>query len=149
MEENKLSIGTMAASAECSVPTIRYYEEIGLLPQAARSANGRRFYTNTDLQRLLFIKKCRDLGFSIEQVRNLAALSENGNRACIELRDTAQEHLDTVLAKITELQQLKENLVAFVQNCDAACIGGIAKDCTIIGDISSTASGKVSKSCCG
>lgn len=149
MGNSNLTIGALAARTECSVPTIRYYEEIGLLPQAARSANGRRHYDDTDQQRLLFIKRCRDFGFPIEQVRNLVSLFDNGDRACNDARDMAQDHLVAVRAKVKELQQLEESLMAFVQSCNAACIGGAAKDCTIIEDLSSVPSGQGSKSCCG
>ncbi|RZJ09911.1 MAG: MerR family transcriptional regulator, partial [Rubrivivax sp.] len=65
---NALSIGTVAKQAGCSVPTIRYYEDIGLLPPAARTAAGQRSYGKADLQRLGFIRRCRELGFPVDQV---------------------------------------------------------------------------------
>jgi DNA-binding transcriptional MerR regulator len=115
------------------------YEEIGLLPHATRAANGRRYYGDADHKRLLFIKRCRDFGFPIEQVRNLVSLFEEGDRSCVEVRDVAQEHLNVVRAKISEFRQLESSLAAFVESCDAACCGGAAKDCTIIEDLCSTA----------
>jgi len=138
MKNDSLSIGALAKRVRCTVPTIRYYEEIGLLPHANRAVNGRRYYGDADRQRLLFIKRCRDFGFPIEQVRNLVGLFENGDRSCMEVRDVAQEHLDAVRAKITEFRQLEASLAAFVESCDAACCGGAARDCTIIDDLSST-----------
>lgn len=149
MEGGTLTIGALAARTQCTVPTIRYYEEIGLLPEAARSANGRRYYSDADQRRLLFIKRCRDFGFPIDQVRNLVSLFEDGDRSCIEVRDMAQDHLTTVRAKIEELRQLEGSLLAFVQSCDEACSGGIARDCTIIEDLSSESSSQGAKSCCG
>lgn len=125
---------------QCTVPTIRYYEEIGLLPHATRATNGRRYYGDADHKRLLFIKRCRDFGFPIDQVRNLVSLFENGDRACIEVRDLAQEHLNAVRTKIAEFRQLETNLAAFVESCDSACCGGTANDCTIIENLSSAAS---------
>lgn len=140
MGNDNLSIGALAKQVQCTVPTIRYYEEIGLLPHATRAANGRRYYGDADYKRLLFIKRCRDFGFPIEQVRNLVSLFENGDRACVEVRDLAQEHLNAVRTKIAEFRQLEVSLAAFVESCDAACCGGTAKDCTIIEDLSSTTS---------
>jgi len=139
MKNDNLSIGALAKQVQCTVPTIRYYEEIGLLPHATRAANGRRYYGEADHKRLLFIKRCRDFGFPIEQVRNLVSLFEEGDRSCVEVRDVAQEHLNVVRAKITEFRQLEASLAAFVDSCDAACCGGTAKDCTIIEDLSSVA----------
>lgn len=148
MESGKLTIGTLAGRTQCTVPTIRYYEEIGLLPPAPRSANGRRYYSEVDQKRLLFIKRCRDFGFPIEQVRDLVSMFEDGDRACVEARDMAQGHVTQVRAKIEELRQLEESLLAFVQSCDEACIGGAAQDCTIIGGLSSQPPTPGTRSCC-
>lgn len=139
MENENLSIGALAKQVQCTVPTIRYYEEIGLLPHATRATNGRRCYGNADHKRLLFIKRCRDFGFPIDQVRNLVSLFENGDRACAEVRDLAQEHLNTARAKIAEFRQLEANLETFVESCNAACCSGMTSDCTIIESLSSTA----------
>lgn len=139
MGTENLSIGALAKQVQCTVPTIRYYEEIGLLPHATRATNGRRYYGDADHKRLLFIKRCRDFGFPIDQVRNLVSLFENGDRACIEVRDLAQEHLTTVRAKIAEFRQLETSLATFVESCNAACCSGMASDCTIIESLSSRA----------
>ena len=100
----------MAERTGCNVPTIRYYEEIGLLPRAARKASGHRVYSDADMRRLLFIRRCRDFGFSIEQVRALVGLMDEGSRDCMEARDLAQEHLDTVREKIREMKALECNI---------------------------------------
>ncbi|GAB3554628.1 helix-turn-helix domain-containing protein [Noviherbaspirillum agri] len=136
MSHPRLTIGALATHTSTSVPTIRYYEEIGLLPQAQRSANGRRYYRDADLKRLTFIKRCRDFGFPIEQVRELVKLFEDGDRSCIEVRDLAQVHLDTVRAKLEEMRQLEAGLASFVESCDEACCQGATRDCTIIVDLS-------------
>ncbi|MBC3917068.1 helix-turn-helix domain-containing protein [Undibacterium sp. CY18W] len=151
MENENLSIGALAKQVQCTVPTIRYYEEIGLLPHATRATNGRRCYGNADHKRLLFIKRCRDFGFPIDQVRNLVSLFENGDRACTEVRDLAQEHLNTVRAKIAEFHQLEANLETFVESCNAACCSGMTSDCTIIESLSSIArtNGPRGKGCAG
>lgn len=136
MPNPALTIGALASHTSTNVPTIRYYEEIGLLPQAQRSANGRRFYRDADLKRLTFIKRCRDFGFPIEQVRELVKLFEDGDRACIEVRDLAQMHLDTVRAKLKEMRQLEASLISFVESCDEACCKGSTRNCSMIEDLS-------------
>ncbi|WP_019143011.1 MerR family transcriptional regulator [Noviherbaspirillum massiliense] len=146
MDSENLTIGALAARTQCSVPTIRYYEEIGLLPQAARGANGRRYYREADQKRLVFIRRCRDFGFAIEQVRGLVGLFENGDRPCAEAREMAQDHLITVRTRIEELRQLEQNLLACVQSCDDACIGGPVRECTIMDDLSQAA-GQSAQSC--
>lgn len=136
MSHSSMTIGALATHTSSNVPTIRYYEEIGLLPQAQRSANGRRYYRDADLKRLTFIKRCRDFGFPIEQVRELVNLFEDGDRSCIEVRDLAQMHLDTVRAKLAEMRQLEASLMSVVESCDEVCCKGSTRDCTIIEDLS-------------
>jgi DNA-binding transcriptional MerR regulator len=131
-----LTIGDLASQTNTNVPTIRYYEQIGLLPRALRAANGHRHYNDADLLRLGFIKRCRDFGFTIEQVRELVALYENGDRACIEVRDMAETHLHAVRKKLEDLRQLESSLVAFVASCDEACCKGTTRNCAIIEDLS-------------
>ncbi|CAN5316037.1 N/A [soil metagenome] len=136
MPHSNLTIGALASHTRTNVPTIRYYEEIGLLPQARRATNGHRYYRDVDLQRLGFIKRCRDFGFPIEQVRELVALFEDGDRACIEVRDMAQRHLDLVREKLEEMRQLEASLVGFVASCDEACCAGPTRNCAIIEKLS-------------
>src|ERR1700690_1483071 len=93
---NNMTIGSLAAETGCTVPTIRYYEEIGLLPEAFRRASGHRVYDGADLRRLTFIRRCRDFGFPIEQVRALVALVGSPDSNCTAARDLAQLHLDEV-----------------------------------------------------
>jgi DNA-binding transcriptional MerR regulator len=119
-----LTIGALAQRTGCNVPTIRYYEEIGLLPRADRRAGGHRVYGQPDLRRLTLIKRCRDFGFPIEQVRTLVALTESLSRDCVEARDLAQAHLGTVRQKLKDLRALEKSLVQFVERCDATCAGG-------------------------
>jgi DNA-binding transcriptional MerR regulator len=130
-----LTIGALAKAAGVTTPTIRYYEEIGLLPPAGRSASGQRMYEETDLLRLTFIRRCRDFGFSIDQVRLLAGLSISADRDCVEVRDVANTHLGEVRKKLVELQALEQNLSAFAQECDTACAGGAGHDCVVFKDL--------------
>lgn len=127
-----ISIGVVAQQTGCTVPTIRYYEEIGLLPTGPRTEAGRRLYGAPAVRRLTFIRRCRDFGFSIDQVRELVTLVDEPRRPCIEVRDIASGHLAEVRKKLEELQALESSLSAFVVSCNTACAGGPAIDCTIL-----------------
>jgi DNA-binding transcriptional MerR regulator len=87
------------------------------------------------VRRLTFIRRCRDFGFSIEQVRELVGLVDQPDRPCIEARDVAARHLVQLRQKLSELQALEGRIAAFVCSCDAACAGGAAVDCTILEDL--------------
>lgn len=130
------SIGVVARQTGCSVPTIRYYEEIGLLPPGPRTEAGRRVYGDDAVRRLTFIRRCRDFGFSIDQVRELVSLVDQPDRPCLEVRDIAARHLDQVRGRLAELQALEASMTQFVRSCDTACAGGAALDCTILEDLS-------------
>lgn len=132
----KLSIGLVARQTGCTVPTIRYYEDIGLLPPAGRTQAGQRHYDQRTVRRLTFIRRCRDFGFSIEQVRELVGLVDQPDRPCADVRDIAAHHLQQVRRKLDELKALEGSLSAFVVGCDSACAGGPALDCTILEDLS-------------
>ena len=131
----RLSIGLVARRTGATVPTVRYYEDIGLLPPAARTEAGQRSYDETTIRRLVFIRRCRDFGFSIEQVRELVGLVDEPDRPCAEVRDIAAVHLAQVRQKLEELKSLEASLNAFVCSCDTACSGGPAVDCTILEDL--------------
>lgn len=137
----RLSIGLVARRTGCTVPTIRYYEEIGLLPAAPRTQAGQRHYDEPTVRRLEFIRRCRDFGFPIEQVRELTGLADQPERPCTEVRDIASGHLAQVRRKLDELQALASALEAFVCSCDSACAGGAAVDCTILEDLAWPSSG--------
>jgi DNA-binding transcriptional MerR regulator len=131
-----LTIGRLAQRSGTNPPTIRYYEQIGLLKRADRKDGGHRVYSDADLRRLTFIRRCRDFGFPIEQVRSLVDLLENGDRSCVEARDLARDNLDAVRAKLTELQALEASLVQLVNDCETACVGGPGSACVILEDLS-------------
>jgi MerR family transcriptional regulator, copper efflux regulator len=135
MKPSSLSIGVVAKQTGCTVPTIRYYEEIGLLPPASRTEAGQRHYGEATVRRLTFIRRCRDFGFSIDQVRELVGLVDQPDRPCLEVREIAAQHLVEVRRKLDELRELETNLNAFVCSCDTACAGGAAIDCTILEDL--------------
>lgn len=130
-----LSIGALAKSAGVSTPTIRYYEDIGLLPVPRRSGSGQRNYDSSDVDRLTFIRRCRDFGFSIDQVRRLAGLALSADQDCIEVRDIAVSQLVEVRTKLGELLALERSLMGFVRQCDTACSGGPGRDCVVFKDL--------------
>jgi DNA-binding transcriptional MerR regulator len=132
----RLRIGALAKRTGTNAPTIRYYEEIGLLPLAGRQTGGQRVYGDEDVRRLAFIRRCRDFGFSVEQVRSLVALVQDRRRSCLEARDLAREHLAAVHIKQQELNALERNIADFVASCEEACAGGPGPDCVILKDLS-------------
>ena len=149
VHEASLTIGALASRSGCNVPTIRYYEEVGLLPQARRRPNGHRVYSSADQSRLTFIRRSRDFGFSIEQIRELVAMAEDQGRGCSDARAVAQSHLDTVRAKLVELRALEQGLATLVQSCTTHCIGGAAPGCTIFSEMVYTEPKPLSRgSCC-
>src|SRR5262245_27101545 len=141
MRERK--IGELADLTGTSVPTIRYYEQIGLLPRARRQGGGHRVYSRNEVEHLTFIRRCREFDFSIEQVRALVAIVHDSNSSCMDARDMAAEHLTAIRAKMRELKALERSLIAFVRSCDTACAGGPGPECVILDDLAKpTASGR-------
>lgn len=130
-----VSIGEAAVASGTSTPTIRFYEEIGLIPRARRSAAGHRHYTRTDINRLTFIRRCRDFGFGIDQVRLLSGLATSPDEDCTTVRDIAADHLSSVRHKLEELHRLEEQLAEFVEACDEGCCGGASRDCVVLAEL--------------
>ncbi|MBF0309831.1 MAG: helix-turn-helix domain-containing protein [Magnetococcales bacterium] len=122
------SIGALAKVADCPVQTIRYYEEVGLLPRAYRSEGGQRRYTARHVERLLFIRHCRELGFSLHQIGQLLRLGDGGERPCGEVDAIARQHLAEVEGKIVRLQGLQREL----QRILAVCQSGDSAHCRLI-----------------
>jgi DNA-binding transcriptional MerR regulator len=131
-----LKIGALAAATGTTTPTIRFYEEIGLLPAASRQTSGQRRYGSEDVKRLTFIRRCREFGFSVEQVRALVSVIQDPSRSCTEVRDIAHAHLDTVRAKLAELRALERDIVRFVERCDGECVGGPGPSCVPLTELS-------------
>ena len=133
---SNLKIGTLAKQTGTNAPTIRYYEEIGLLRSAGRQAGNQRVYSDADVKSVTFIRRCREFGFSIDQVRSLVALVQDPASSCVHARDLAQQHLVSVRAKLAELKALERSIAAFVTDCDASCSGGPGPNCVILDDLS-------------
>jgi DNA-binding transcriptional MerR regulator len=130
-----LRIGELAERTGTSVPTIRYYEQIGLLRPATRQGGGQRTYALDDIDRLTFIRRCRDFDFSIAQVRVLVSLVQDPGSSCMTARDLAAGHLETVRAKMRELAALEASLVSFVYDCETSCGGRSGPECVVLGEL--------------
>ena len=143
-----LPIGALAKRVGFAVSAIRYYEEVELIPAALRRESGHRVYPESVVDVLILIRHCRDLGFSIEETRELVALSKNAGRDCVEARSIAQSHLAAVRVKMSELRRLERSLSRYVRACSDTCVGGPAPECTILADIRQGLPVAESAGCC-
>ncbi len=128
MEKAVLSIGELSKRTGVKVPTIRYYEQMGLIREADRSDGNQRRYEKSDLERLAFIRHARDLGLNIEAIRELIALSQHRQMPCEGADRIAAEHLADVREKIAKLRKLEHELERIVAHCDGHSI----EDCYVI-----------------
>ena len=126
------SIGQVSKQTDIKVPTIRYYEEIGLVKVQRRSVGNQRRYSENDLQRLSFIKHARELGFPIASVRQLLVLSDSGLDRCDDIDELASEQLLEVKEKIKQLTNLKLELTRMIDGCEA----GDSQQCYVIESLS-------------
>ena len=108
------SIGTLSSATGCKVETIRYYEKIGLMPEPARSEGGQRRYHRNHRERLQFIRHSRELGFTLEDIRELLTMSEQ--HGCAE--DIARRHRDAVQNSISALTALRNELDRMISECE-------------------------------
>ena len=123
-----LSIGQLSGTTGCKVETIRYYERIGLMPEPARSEGNQRRYTRTHEQRLGFIRHARELGFSLDSIRELLSMADDPGAACDTVDRIAREHLQQVQSRIARLRALEEELQRMLSRCQ----GGKVDDCRIL-----------------
>ena len=123
-----LTIGALSKRTGCNIETIRYYERIGLLPAPDRTAGNYRSYGTLHLQRLAFVRRARNLGFTLDEVRALLRLADSDGATCAEARDVAKAHLADVRAKISHLRAMERVLKDTV----AKCADGSRPQCPII-----------------
>jgi Cu(I)-responsive transcriptional regulator len=126
-----LIIGEAATRSGLSAKTIRYYEDIGLIGRAVRTAGGYRAYSDTDVQTLIFLKRARNLGFSVEDCRNLLSLYHDKSRASADVKALALKRIGEIEAKIAELESMKTTLAHLARHCR----GDNRPDCPIISDL--------------
>ncbi len=117
-KKRDLSRGALAKETGVNIETIRYYEKAGLMPDPLRTDAGYRVYDETHLKRLSFIRRCRELGFSIVEVRDLLGLVDGGDYTCGEVRDRTIVHLSDVRQKIRDLRKMERTLKEMVSQCD-------------------------------
>lgn len=132
MTATSLAIGDLGRLTGTKVETIRYYERIGLLAAPERTAGNYRAYTTEHLNRLSFIRRSRDLGFSLEQIRTLLDLSDDRDRPCEAVDAIAKEHLAEVDRKIADLRALRRELSNMITQCHCGTIA----ECRIIDALS-------------
>jgi MerR family transcriptional regulator, mercuric resistance operon regulatory protein len=123
-----LPIGQLSRISGVNIETIRYYERVKMLPPAPRTASGRRIYGSTDLRTLTFIRRSRQLGFSLDEIRALLRLGGPEKASCREVREIAAHHLEGIRAKLGDLKKLERLLSKTV----ARCSGNMAPDCPVL-----------------
>ena len=134
MEHDGMAIGELSRRTGCNIETVRYYERIGLLPKPSRRGTYRR-YEAEDVGRLAFVRRARELGFTLDEVLALLTLATGGQDACAEVREIAATHLADVRTRIADLRAMEHALAKAVRGCDAGEMIG----CPVISALSSVA----------
>lgn len=135
MSPAEFTIGRLARETGCKVPTIRYYEQKGLLPAPRRSAGNQRMYGPEHLARLTFIRHSRELGFTQEAIRELLKLTDQPEQSCEAITEIARTHLADIHLRIARLSTLRAELERMIK----ACEGGRTAECRIIDTIADRA----------
>lgn len=124
----ELTIGTLSQLTGVNIETIRYYEKVKVLPKPARTDSGRRVYGPMERRILAFVRRSRELGFSLEQVRALLRLGGPEKASCREVREIAAHHLDDIRARISDLRKMERLLAKTV----AQCTGTTSPECPVL-----------------
>lgn len=127
-KDRALRRADLASATGCNLETIRYYETAGILPPPARTDAGHRTYDATDVQRLRFVLRARELGFSLDDIRGLLGLGDGALRSCAEVKEKTETHLADVRAKIGDLQRIE----AVLSRTAALCSGGDRPECPVL-----------------
>ncbi|MBT3371504.1 MAG: helix-turn-helix domain-containing protein [Rhodospirillaceae bacterium] len=127
-ESVTLSIGALSKRTGVHLETVRYYENIGIMPAPPRSPAGHRRYDREHLKRLTFVKRSRELGFTLKEIRALLALVDGGDYTCGEVHELTVSHLHDVREKIADLQRLETTLAEISEQC----ADGTIPDCPFI-----------------
>jgi len=123
-----MKIGQLSERTDCKIETIRYYERIALLPEPERTESGYRIYDESHLKRLVFIRRSRELGFTIEEIRTLLDLVDGGDYTCCDVKKITLKHVQSVQEKIEDLKKLEKTLSKIASQCS----GDSTPDCPII-----------------
>ena len=132
MASKHFGIGALSKAATVKVETIRYYEHERLLPEPPRTEGGHRSYTQEHLRRLVFIRRSRELGFSMVEIRELLNLVDGGSYRCGEIKALTLAHAKNVRRKITDLEKMESTLLSI----SARCKGGKVPNCPVIDALS-------------
>ena len=124
----RLTIGMLSNRTGCNIETIRYYERIRLMPRTARSAGGHRVYGEDHVKRLGFIRRSRELGFTLDQIRTLLGLVDGRRYTCAQVKHITVEHLDEIQRKVADLKTIERVLKEMASQCD----GGAVPRCAVI-----------------
>ena len=130
-----MNIGQAAKASGVSAKMIRHYEEVGLVPEPKRTDSGYRQYTAAEVHTLRFIKRSRDLGFSMAEIAELVDLWRNRTRASAQVKRIAQQHVDELGARIEAMQAMQRSLQQLLHHCH----GDERPDCPILDDLAGTA----------
>ncbi len=128
MSDDRLSIGKVAAQTGCNIETIRFYEKESLLPQPRRTDGGHRLYTTKMVKRLVFIRRSRELGFSMKEIRQLLSVVDGEQVSCELVKSIADEHLRDIRSKINDLRKMEKSL----RDLSSRCSGEDVPECPII-----------------
>ncbi len=128
MSNNRLTIGKAAELTGCNIETIRFYEKQALLPPAERSPGGHRLYSAQQVARLGFIRRSRELGFSMDEIRQLLSLVDGNAVSCEQVKSVADGHLADIRARIEDLRKMERSL----KQLSARCSGADIPECPII-----------------
>lgn len=123
-----LKIGELAKRGGCLVETVRYYEHEGLMPAPHRTQSGHRLYEPDQVRRLVFIRRCRGLNFTLEEIRSLLSFLDRSDATCGEVHDFTLNHLETIRHKIAEFKDMETALQTLADNC----AGGQSPDCAVL-----------------
>lgn len=124
--------GWLSKTTGCNIETIRYYEKAGLMPLPRRSEGGYRLYDAPDVQRLTFIRRCRELGFPLENIRGLLELVDGRKYTCGEVQDMTLAHADDIRKRIADLRRMHRILKEMAAKCE----GGDIPECPILESLS-------------
>jgi DNA-binding transcriptional MerR regulator len=133
-----VSIGELSRQTGVKVPTIRYYEQVGLLAAPFRTEGRQRRYGSSDITRLNFIKHSRDLGFDVDDIRELLALSAQPEQPCENADKITARHLAAVDQRISQLKALRAELARMLDNCEGGCVA----DCRVLESLSTPSASK-------
>lgn len=128
MNPQHFSRGTLAKLAGVNFETVRYYEKAGLMPAPQRSEGGHRIYDESHMKRLSFIRRCRELGFNLDEIRGLLRLVDGGHYTCADVLKRTEIHIADIKVKIRDLQKMQRTLTEMARSCS----GKDVPDCPII-----------------